>query len=169
MSHTADAPFSMAARGRRLRGGPHLPGISILTSRPTGNVYPPPSGYNAPAKLLSAGRFRRSRQNLKAKNWRLSHPLLKYFSFSSLAPHRNLFRPAARAYPAGDGSAAILRSTPPSRRRGRLTLRQQAPLLSGGLDQASACSHQALLQARQRPVFPILLGNASRPHRLARF
>src|SRR5260370_15571413 len=36
-------------------------GISILTSRPTDNVHPPPSACNAPARCLSAESFRRLR------------------------------------------------------------------------------------------------------------
>jgi len=44
-------------------------GISVLTSRPTDNVYPSPPVGNVPATFLSAELFRRLRENPKAPNW----------------------------------------------------------------------------------------------------
>src|ERR1022692_4864330 len=53
------------------------------------------------------------------------------------------------------GAPRSFAACPPQPPR-EVTLRQQQPVISGVLDQASACFHQPLLQARERPVLDSL-------------
>jgi len=70
-------------------------------------------------------------------------------------------------YTAGDGSIVIFRSMPANSLVRQVTLRQQQPVVTCMLDQASAGLHQPLLQAGERH-FTIGAGSASRRHKFPR-
>src|ERR1019366_1943390 len=95
------------------------------------------------SQVLSAGPFRRPRQSPKAEKIGASPTHSSNTLPSPVSLSTEICFGLRLAYPAGDGSAAILRSIP----QRELTLRQQQPVIAGVLDQASARIHQPLLQA----------------------
>src|SRR5467141_2937233 len=66
-------------------------GILVSTSQPADNVHLAPSICNAPVRFLQSRSLSSGQSKSQSQNGHLSNPFLRNFSFSSPAPHRNLF------------------------------------------------------------------------------